>query len=102
MHAALAEYLGRPVDWHHCAVHRWRYALPQAQSVAPAESFWWDAAQSLGVCGDFLGGAGVEGAWLSADSVVAALLRRAAVVADASSAVAAHEVAHPTARRLVA
>jgi predicted NAD/FAD-dependent oxidoreductase len=61
MQAALAECLGRPVDWHHCVVHRWRYALPQAQRVAPAESCWWDAAQGLGVCADFLGGSSVEG-----------------------------------------
>ena len=35
---------------------------PQAQRVAPAESCWWDAGQGLGVCGDFLGNSGVEGA----------------------------------------
>ena len=64
MQAALVDTLGRPVDWQHCAVHRWRYALPQAPKIAAAESFWWDAAQGLGVCGDFLGGSGVEGAWL--------------------------------------
>ena len=47
MHAALVDYLGRPVDWHHCAVHRWRYSLPQTQKIAAADSFWWDAAQGL-------------------------------------------------------
>lgn len=83
MQAALAECLGQPVDWLHCQVHRWRYALPQAPSGVPAESCWWDAAQGLGVCGDFLGGAGgaggagVEAAWLSAQSLSAALLQRA-------------------------
>ncbi len=61
LHAALVDFLGRPVDWHHCAVHRWRFALPHSQKIAAAESFWWDAAQGLGVCGDFLGGSGVEG-----------------------------------------
>ncbi len=35
MQAALAECLGRPVEWQHCAVHRWRYALPQAHGTAP-------------------------------------------------------------------
>jgi len=101
MQAALAECLGRPVDWHHCAVHRWRYALPQAQRVAPAESCWWEAAQGLGVCGDFLGGSGVEGAWLSAQSLSAALLHRASDAPDAPTAFAVHETAHRAARRLV-
>lgn len=94
MQAALAECLGRPVDWHHCTVHRWRYALPLAQRVVAAESHWWDAAQRLGVCGDFLGGSGVEGAWLSARSLSAALLRSAADVADAPTAFAAPEAPH--------
>ncbi|HYN61569.1 MAG TPA: hypothetical protein VET87_18815, partial [Rubrivivax sp.] len=94
MQAALVECLGRPVDWHHCAVHRWRYALPQAHGTAPAALFWWDAAQGLGVCGDFLGGCGVEGAWLSAQSLSAALLQRACDAADASTAFAAAEATH--------
>jgi renalase len=106
MQAALAECLGRPVDWHHCTVHRWRYALPQAHATAPAALFWWDAAQGLGVCGDFLGGCGVEGAWLSAQSLAAALLQRACDPAAASTACAdaeaAHEAGHQAARRLAA
>lgn len=87
MQAALAEFLGQPVDWWHCTVHRWRYAQPQAQTHghthahtqlqthtdAPAGSCWWDASQGLGVCGDFFGGAGVESAWWSAQSMCAAL-----------------------------
>ena len=72
MQAALAEWLGRPVDWHHCTVHRWRYAMPRASGSDPIASGWWDAAQGLGVCGDFLGGHGVEGAWLSAQALAAA------------------------------
>ncbi|MFG6428457.1 NAD(P)/FAD-dependent oxidoreductase [Roseateles sp. LYH14W] len=75
LQAALSDTLGRPVAWLHGTVHRWRYALPQARRTAPGESFWWDAAQGLGVCGDFLGGAGVEGAWLSAHSLSTAMLR---------------------------
>ncbi len=102
LQAALAECLGRPVDWHHGAVHRWRYAVPQAHSVAPAASCWWDAAQGLGVCADFLGGAGVEGAWLSAQSLSAALLRRACGTGDSDTqpplqrqgAAAVHTPAH--------
>lgn len=75
LQAAVADTLCRPVDWLHATVHRWRYALPQARLTAPGESFWWDAAQGLGVCGDFLGGSGAEGAWMSAQSLTAALLR---------------------------
>jgi predicted NAD/FAD-dependent oxidoreductase len=86
MQAALAECVGRPVDWHHCTVHRWRYALPQVHATAPAPSAWWDAAQGLGVCGDFLGGGGVEGAWLSAQALTAALLQPEFVGAAAPTA----------------
>jgi renalase len=93
MQAALAEYLGRPVDWQHCVVHRWRYALPRGQRVAPAEWCWWDAAQGLGVCGDFLGGSGVEGAWLSAQALCSALLQRASNATDLATAHAARRLA---------
>ena len=105
MQAALAEYLGRPVDWHHCAAHRWRYALPQAQEIAAAEAFWWDAAQGLGVCGDFLGGSGcsgVEGAWLSAQSLSAAMLQRGPDAGQTSPAPAAQNAAHQAVRHFAA
>jgi predicted NAD/FAD-dependent oxidoreductase len=110
LQAALAECLGRPVDWHHCTVHRWRYALPQAHATAPAALSWWDAGQGLGVCGDFLGGCGVEGAWLSARSLSAALLQRAGERSDAPTALAGPGAApdadpaadHRAARRLAA
>ena len=77
MQTALAEWLGRPVEWRHCAVHRWRYAVPLVQHAEPAGQCWWDGEQGLGVCGDFLGSPGAEGAWLSAQSLAAALLHRA-------------------------
>ena len=93
MQAALAECVGRPVDWCHRTVHRWRYALPQAHGTAPATSVRWDAAQGLGVCGDFLGGCGFEGAWLSAEILTAALLQPASDVAGASVARATAEAA---------
>ena len=98
MQAALTEWMGRPVDWHRCVVHRWRYALPQAQTGASAESCWWDAAQGLGVCGDFLGGSGVEGAWLSAQSLSFAMLQQPSGAADAPDGSAAPVAS----RRLVA
>ena len=100
MQAAMAECLGRAVDWHHCAVHRWRFALPQAHRAGPSESCWWDAAQGLGVCGDFLGGSGVEGAWLSGQSLSAALLARASGAAGAPTAFARREAAHDTDHRV--
>ncbi|GAC1604805.1 MAG: hypothetical protein NVS3B2_10670 [Ramlibacter sp.] len=74
MQGALADWLGHPVNWRHGVVHRWRYAAPQVSSAAPAGTCWWDASMGLGVCGDFLGNGGVEGAWLSAQSLAAALL----------------------------
>jgi len=98
MQAALAECLNRPVDWLTCTVHRWRYAVPQAQKPASAQACWWDAAQGLGVCGDFLGGSGVEGAWLSAQSLAAALLQRASNSVVTSADGRAHEAADEAAR----
>jgi hypothetical protein len=42
--------------------HRWRYA----DSESPlALGSWWDASLRLGMCGDWLNGGKVEGAWLS-------------------------------------
>ncbi len=93
LQAALAECVGWSMDWYHCTAHRWRYALPQAHGTEPAASFWWDAAQGLGVCGDFLGGCGVEGAWLSAQGLSTALLQTASDVAAASTASANTETA---------
>jgi predicted NAD/FAD-dependent oxidoreductase len=100
MQAALAGLLGQPVVWHHCVVHRWRYALPHAAAAQP--SCWWDAAQGLGVCGDFLGGPGAEGAWLSAQALCAAMWPPAAATAEPVTPRAAVEAAHSAARRLVA
>ncbi len=55
-----------------CVAHRWRYALPiEAPAVAGA---LWDPASSLGAAGDWLGGARVEGAWLSGLAAAEAIL----------------------------
>lgn len=81
MQAALAEWLGQAVVWRHSVVHRWRYATSQAPSAMPVSECWWDAAQGLGACGDFLGGAGVEGAWLSAQCLAALLVSSAPATA---------------------
>ena len=81
---ALARWLGRSLTWYHTTVHRWRYAsAPRADAsiaVSAAEvatgRCWWDAALHLGVCGDALGGAGVEGAWTSARALASAITNR--------------------------
>ena len=81
---ALAQWLGRSLTWRHAAVHRWRYAsAPRADASisAPASAMatgrcWWDASLRLGVCGDALGGAGVEGAWTSGRALAMAITDR--------------------------
>jgi len=73
LQAALAGWLGEAVPWQHAVVHRWRYALPASTGHGPVRHAWWSAASGLGVCGDFLGGTGVEGAWLSAQALLAQL-----------------------------
>ena len=78
LQAALARWLGRSLTWHYAAVHRWRYAsVPRAGASALAAATarcWWNAALGLGVCGDALGGAGVEGAWASGRALATALI----------------------------
>lgn len=83
LQAALSAWLGHSLAWHHAAVHRWRYAsVPRAtRAGAPAAALaagrcWWDAPSGLGVCGDALGGAGVEGAWCSARALAALVAER--------------------------
>ena len=78
MQAAMQDCIGEPVDWQHAVVHRWRYAMPQPAGAAPARACWWDGTRGLGVCGDFLGGTGVEGAWQSAQALIDAMLGGAA------------------------
>ena len=74
MQCALHDWLGQPLAWQHTVVHRWRYARPQAPVAAAASRCWWDAARGLGVCGDFLSGTGVEGAWQSARALCESVL----------------------------
>jgi predicted NAD/FAD-dependent oxidoreductase len=86
MQAAMHEWLGEPIEWQHVVVHRWRYAMPQGLGVAPAPHCWWDAARGLGVCGDFLGGTGVEGAWQSAQALIESVVQGAATAAAPAAA----------------
>ncbi len=77
---ALAQRLGHSLSWRYAAVHRWRYAsVPRAGASASAMASsrcWSDPALGLGVCGDALGGAGVEGAWTSGRALAADLIDR--------------------------
>ena len=67
--AAFAELGGRAPD--QLAVHRWRYA----DSAPPLDlGCDWDAASGLGLCGDWLMGGKVEGAWRSGRALAQALL----------------------------
>lgn len=75
MQAAMRDWLGQPIEWQHAVVHRWRFAMPLVSGAAAAPSCWWDADRGLGVCGDFLGGKGVEGAWQSAQALIEAVSR---------------------------
>lgn len=93
LQAALADWMGAPRSWRHAVVHRWRYAnanRPAYASLAAAgadaadqgDHCWWDAPLGLGLCGDALGGGGVEGAWCSARALTALVAR--SLPADAS------------------
>lgn len=78
LQAALADWLGAPLQWHHATAHRWRYAMPQPGGSTSGGQCWWDAALKLGVCGDFLGrGGGVEAAWSSAQALAGQMLATA-------------------------
>lgn len=74
LEAAVDDWIGESLRWKHAVVHRWRYALPPVDRVDPAAVHWWDRVHGLGVCGDFLGGSGVEGAWLSGTTLADAML----------------------------
>jgi renalase len=72
--AAVAQWLGQPLVWRHTTVHRWLYASASRAETALVNRFWLDAGLGLGMCGDFLGGAGVEGAWTSGRALADALI----------------------------
>ena len=60
---------GRPWRWHHASVQRWSHAGPvfDCDDSFDEGDAWWDEGLGLGVCGDWLGGGGVEAAWHSGD-----------------------------------
>ena len=59
-----------PTAW---TTHRWRYASTEPAQVRGCV---WDAGLGIGVCGDWLNGGKVEGAWLSGQALVQRLLER--------------------------
>jgi len=70
MTTAFSELGGSAPDT--ATAHRWRYAEPVPASGNRV--FVWDAALKLGVCGDWLHGSRVEGAWLSGRALARAIL----------------------------
>ncbi|TXI17350.1 MAG: FAD-binding protein [Roseateles sp.] len=63
-----------PEAWEAGWAHRWRYARPVPPPLAPASRGRWDPRPRLGLCGDYLAGDGVEGAWLSGRAVADMML----------------------------
>ncbi|MFN9726926.1 NAD(P)/FAD-dependent oxidoreductase [Acidovorax sp.] len=51
--------------------HRWRYADTEPPLTI---GFWWDETVKLGLCGDWLHGGKVEGAWLSGQAVASRMI----------------------------
>lgn len=65
---------GNPWRWHRAEVHRWSHAGPALDCDSfDAGDAWWDDPLGLGVCGDWLGGGGVEAAWHSGDELADAM-----------------------------
>ncbi len=59
----------------HSAAHRWRYSIPDASTQFPQERVFFSADRSLIACGDWAGGARVEGAFLSGMAAAGVVLR---------------------------
>jgi predicted NAD/FAD-dependent oxidoreductase len=80
--SALGAFLPQAPTWRFSQVHRWRYASVARPDASALEPFWFDPALGLGVCGDFLGGAGVEGAWSSGDALATRIAQACGLAAD--------------------
>ena len=64
--AAFAALGGPSTHLVQATAHRWRYADTEP---ALTQGHWWDATACVGMCGDWLNGGKVEGAWLSGQSL---------------------------------
>lgn len=62
-----------PVLW---SAHRWRYAITAS---AVTEGCAWRAGDGIGLCGDWLNGGRVEGAWLSGQALAHGVLAERAL-----------------------
>ncbi len=71
--AAFVALGGQATDQY--SIHRWRYA-DCAQVLQ--QGFAWDATQQIGLCGDWLNGGKVEGAWMSGYLMAQHLLTQSA------------------------
>ncbi|MEO5689884.1 MAG: FAD-dependent oxidoreductase [Burkholderiaceae bacterium] len=72
---ALEDALGHAPTWRTSQVHRWRHASVARPAASGLQPYRFDAELGLGVCGDYLGGAGVEGAWASGDALALRIVR---------------------------
>ena len=68
--AAFAALGGPAAHLVQATAHRWRYADTEP---ALTLGYWWDADAQLGMCGDWISGGKVEGAWLSGQSLARAV-----------------------------
>jgi renalase len=60
----------RLVHFHYANVHRGRYPGSHVDcSDSSSNDVWWDESLGLGVCGNLVGGGGVEVAWYSGDEL---------------------------------
>lgn len=68
LESGIASAIGRPREtmvFRHSVVHRWLYAVSHGNPPAGAERAWWHPQARIGVCGDGIGGIGVERAFAS-------------------------------------
>ena len=70
--AAFAALGGPAAHLVQATAHRWRYADTEP---ALTQGHWWDATACVGMCGDWLNGGKVEGAWLSGQSLAQQVLQ---------------------------
>lgn len=70
--AAFAALGGPATHLVQATAHRWRYAHTEP---ALTQGQWWDATMRVGMCGDWLNGGKVEGAWLSGQSLAQQVLQ---------------------------
>ena len=61
-----------PLKPNYLSAHRWRFAFPQTETRREAI---WNEKSRIGLCGDYLVGPRVEGAWLSGERLAAEILK---------------------------